>query len=154
MTKVTTLEAALKSDGSRSALMSDGGPQPKKTRFDNGWQFERKGDKIHKDGRDWYWCDHESHRRNPSDPNRGMYCSTHGNGHLEHTHESFTRWKKETPDWRNKLKEKSDRLRTANKSQSGPSSSGISLNEKLKNALLTKTACTEADIAALSQQDF
>ena len=162
MTKVNSLEAAI-SSGSKSAFTSDHSNATKTQGSSNAqgssidtWRFEYKGDKINKDGKDWYWCDHPSHKRSDNAYTNGMYCTTHGKGHPEHDHESWTKWKKANPfGKRRKLDstKSSDSTSSQNQSSSG-SSSGISLNEKLKNALLTRTACTEADIAALSQQDF
>ena len=150
LTKVNSLETAIAS-GSKSAFTSDSSNTPKQqTSTIDAWRFEFKGDKVNRDGKDWYWCDHHSHKRSDNAFTNGMYCSTHGKGHPEHDHSSWTQWKRDNPFGKRKRFE----ARKQSESSQQPSSTGISLNEKLKNALLTRTACTEADIAALSQQDF
>ena len=46
------------------------------------WRYSHTGcDCVNKDGKDWwYWCDHESHKRDPKCTS-GLYCTTHGKGH-------------------------------------------------------------------------
>ena len=151
LTKVNSLEAAI-SSGSKVAFTADsssGAPRSYNSNIE-AWRFEHKGDKLNKDGKDWYWCDHTSHKRTDNSFTNGMYVITHGKGHPEHDHKSWTEWKKANPFGKRKKMESSKPSESSEPSSSG----GISLNEKLKNALLTRTACTEADIAALSQQDF
>ena len=154
VTKIDSLEASI-ATGAKSAFTSDAGSGssgsgPRNFRPLDPWRYEHKGDKLSKDGKDWFWCDHSSHKRDGACTN-GMYCHTHGKGHPEHDHTSWITWKKANPFGKRK---KADQGQPAASAQSSSSSGGISLNEKLKNALLTRTACTEADIAALSQQDF
>ena len=152
MSKVQTLESSI----SRSAFTADSSSSSTSdtnTRsFKSNcapWRYVHQGDKVTRDGKDWYWCDHPSHKRDGACTD-GMYCCTHGKGHPEHDHASWIEWKKANPFGKRKKKDESS---SSSSSQSAPSS-GISLSDKLKSALLTKTACTESDLAALSRQDF
>ena len=63
MTKVNSLYAAIPSN-SRSTFTSDHLNANKNQGSSNdAWRFKHKGDKINRDGKDWYWCDHQSHKR-------------------------------------------------------------------------------------------
>ena len=109
------------------------------------WRYTHTGcDHVNKDGKDWYWCDHESHKRDPKCTS-GLYCATHGKGHPEHDHASC---------WIIYKKSNSFSFSNPSSGTSKPGTSSISLNEKLKSALLTRTSCTAADIEALSSEGF
>jgi len=153
MTQVETLKKNIAGGGSGAAYTTDStGGQPgnsfKRPELAE-WRYTHTGhDHVNKDGKDWYWCDHESHKRDPKCTS-GLYCTTHGKGHPDHDHASWITYKKSNSFGKRKTTS-SDSGSSATKTDA----SKISLNEKLKSALLTRTACTAADIEALSNQGF
>lgn len=103
-------------------------------------------DKVNFNGVDNYWCDDESHCRMPGSTN-GLYCSTHGKGHPTiGTHAAWKAYKEANPYNKRKKEDVAKEVATPN--------GAISLNEKLKAALLTKTSCTVEDLEALGASDF
>ena len=150
MTQVESLkkDLATGAPGAAYAVDTTGGNPGKKPMLAE-WRYSHTGsDHVNKDGKDWYWCEHDSHKRDPK-CSSGLYCTTHGKGHPTHDHASWIEYKKSNPF--NKRK-----TGGADSSSSDKTSDGnkISLNEKLKSALLTRTACTAADIEALSNEGF
>lgn len=153
MTQVEQLKKSVaKSAFTTDTKTSQGGGSSFRTSDCPEWRYKHTGeDKITRDGRDWYWCDHPSHKQRENSSTHGMYCVTHGKGHPEHDHASYSKFKKENPFGRKRAKQQHS---SKPDSSTSSSTSGVSLNEKLKNALLTRTACTEAELDALSNQDF
>lgn len=105
-------------------------------------------DHVNKDGKNWYWCNHESHKRDPKCTS-GLYCITHGKGHSEHNHDSWITYKNS-----NSFGKRQAAPADSSSGSAKSATSKIFLNETLKSALLTRTACTAADIAALSSEGF
>ena len=69
------------------------------------------------------------------------------------THESRKQWKVANP-FDKRMKDGSSTGKSNDNSSASASSGEISLNEKLKSALLTRTSCTEADLAGYAGSDF
>ena len=153
MTQVETLKQNIASGTSGAAYTTDSSQGNSRGSFQCNelaeWRYTHTGcDRVNKDGKDWYWCDHESHKRDPKCTS-GLYCTTQGKGHPEHDHASWITYKKSNPFGKRKTASSNPSSGT-NK----PDTSKISLNEKLKSALLMRTACTAADIEALSSEGF
>ena len=153
MTQVETLKQNIASGNSGAAYTTDSSQGQSGGSFQRKelavWRYTHTGcDHVNKDGKDWYWCDHESHKRDPKCTS-GLYCATHGKGHPEHDHASWIIYKKS-----NSFGKRKNDSSNPSSGTSKPGTSSISLNEKLKSALLTRTSCTAADIEALSSEGF
>ena len=127
----------------------------------DAWKFKFVGNKITRDGKDFHWCDDETHSSMQGWKN-GFYSFTHGKGHPRFpTCSSWKEHKASNPNWRSEINKKAnkpsgDKSSDEVSTSTGNGSGSISLSDKLKNALLTRTACTEADLARLdgTSQDF
>ena len=90
----------------------------------------------------------------------GFYSFTRGKGHARFpTCSSWKEHKASNPNWKSKINKKAHKPSGDKSSGDVSESNGsgsISLSDKLKIILLTRTACTEADLARLdgTLQDF
>ena len=90
MTQVETLKQNIASGTSGAAYTTDSLQGNSRGSFQRNELAERRYthtgcDHVNKDGKDWYWCAHESHKRDLKCTS-GFYCTTHGKGHPEHDH--------------------------------------------------------------------
>ena len=156
-TRIETLQAQLSTSVHMTADTLQSKEKESKKGFNacDPWRFKYTGkDHVEKDGKDYYWCSDESHKRMPG-CTEGLYCTTHGNGHPTHpTHASWIKWKKDNPYGKRNSKAGSDKPNGTNSTGSSGSGTAISLNDRLKSALLTRTSCTAADLESLEGSNF
>ena len=150
VTQVESLQKSITDKGTSLAYTTNVATNNSKNNQIADWRYKHTGsDKITKDDKTWYWCDHSSHGRKNSKCTDGLYCLTHGRkGHPEHDHDSWINYKKNNP-YGKKKPSASDTSSASTKSEGK-----IALNDKLRSALLTRTSCTVEDLEALVNEDF
>jgi cell division protein ZapA (FtsZ GTPase activity inhibitor) len=139
MTRNDNLEKLLKVFHTNVPSNSNSG---KKSNDIQAWRYTKTQDKLEKDGQTWYWCPHQSHKQNQNATSTGMYCLTHGIGH-DMDHDAYHASRKG-----NRSKGNTD-----NKSKSDKNSSDqqISLNDKLKSALMSNTSLTDDELTRFAE---
>jgi hypothetical protein len=84
------------------------------------------GEHTKRDGKDWYWCPHQHNN------GKGLYVTHKPENHV---------------DWKEKKRQKTSN--NSNGNSNGNQQGKLSLNDKLKAAMMTKFKCSATDAAAL-----
>ena len=82
------------------------------------------GDHTKRDGKDWYWCPHQHNN------GKGLYVTHKPEDHV---------------DWKEKKRQRTSN--NSNGNSNGNQKGKLSLNDKLKAAMMTKFKCSAADAA-------
>ena len=133
MTKVASLEGKISSSsGKHHANATDKSKTPKL--HIPQWRTEKKGDKVDKDGKTWWWCPH--HKR------EGLFDGLY----MPHKPSEHDEWKKKKDEKR--AAQKGKRNGDSSSSSKG-SKSKLQLTDAMRNALVTDGNMTAEQANAL-----
>ena len=133
-TKVENLEAALATNNTsttNNATTSETKSKPQ-LRIPE-WRTIKKGDKVDKDGKTWWWCPHHKAE--------GLFDGLY----VTHKSEDHDKWKKDKKNFRRNKSSSSSSVDSESKS----STQKLQLTESMKQALMTDENMTEDQATAL-----
>ena len=138
VTKVASLEGKIASSSSTFQANATDSSSSKPKLHIPEWRTIKKGEKLDKDGKTWWWCPH--HKK------EGLFDGLY----MPHKASEHDEWKKKK-DERMAARKAAKRGSSANstKSNGGKSKKKLELTDAMKNALVTDGNMTEEQATAL-----